>query len=395
MSLPRYRVLVATAAVLIFFTNIASYSLTYGLSPLMWVVGFIGISTPLLAVAALHGRLRLDPILIWSLGYLAISFLWFFPSSQSALAWQQVQTRILSVIFLLLMLFLFADERAQWAARQAVVAATLLTSALNIYELFNPMTFSDIPGRSTGLFANVNQAGAAVVLGLLLGYGAVPSRFRALYLIATGIGVLPTFSRAAMLGWMMVGLVIWVQGGVRLTSVLKLGAAGVALLLLLLSPWWADLQTTLEERGVLTENVIDRLAFFERGTRGDASAEERETVARLAWATFAEHPLAGTGTGATTKTIFVVGPHNIYLALMAEHGIGGLFIFPALLLATIGGADRGTARIVVPFTLFIAFWGLFSHNVLEERYILLTFALVAAMVAARRDRSQRRLEPAA
>jgi len=385
VNLRDYRTLLAAGAALMYSGDIANYTLRYGLAPPLWVSGFLAASTPLALAAIRWGRFRLEPMVIWAYGYLAISFLWFFPSSQSAVAWQQVQTRVLSVIFLLLLFFLFVDQRAQRAARQAIAVATLISSALNLYELFNPMTFSDIPGRSTGLFANVNQSGAAIVLGLILGQGVVPPRYRGVYVIATGVGLMPTFSRSAILGWVAVCFVTWLLSGIRPSGLLKFGTVSIVAALFLLTPWWGSLQTELARRGVLTENVLDRLAFFEGGGAEDASAEERVVVAQLAWQTFADHPVTGTGTGATTENDFVVGPHNIYLAMMAEHGISGLFIVPALLLATLWGANRDTAAVTIPFALFIIFWGFFSHNVLEERYILLSFALVAAMVASRRQ----------
>lgn len=395
MTLRGYQAVVAAGAVLAFSTNLANYGLRFGVEPLAWVAGFVLLSAPLALAAVWSGRLRPEPVAAWSVGYMLLSFVWFFPSSQSAAAWQQVQTRVLSVAFLLLMLFLFADERTQRAARQALVAATLLTAGLNLYELFNPLTFSEIPGRSTGLFANVNQSGSAMVVGLVLGQGAVPPRLRPLYVLATGLGVLPTFSRAAILGWIVVCALTWLLGGVRLKGVLALGAAGAAVAIFLASPWWTDLRLTLEQRGVLTENVRDRLAVLGGGTSGDASTEERLGVAQLAWTTFADRPVTGSGTGATTEGIFELGPHNMYLAMGAEHGIVGMVVVPALVAATVWGGDRVVAPVSLSFAFYVAFWGLFSHNLLEERHLLLGFALVGAMVSSRRWARQRSQEVAA
>jgi hypothetical protein len=42
------------------------------------------------------------------------------------------------------------------------------------------------------------------------------------------------------------------------------------------------------------------------------------------------------------------------------------------------------ADVAIPFTVFLLMWGFFSHNVLEERFILLSTALMAAMVASGR-----------
>ena len=389
ISLRSYRAVVAASAVLVFFTNLANYTLIAGVEPLYWIAGFLALAVPLVVGTWATTRIRVDPLVLWSFGFVVLSMLWFFHSSQSVLAWQQVQTRVLSVTFLLLMMLLFVDAHARYAARWAVVTATLLTAGLHVYELFNPMTFSDIPGRSTALFANVNQSGSAVVIGLILGQGVIPPPYRTGFVLATGIGVLPTFSRAAMLGWLLVVVITWVRTGLRLRNLLGLGGLALTSFAFFISPWWGTIQRTLTERGVLTENVRDRLAFFEQGgTTGDASAVERVDVARLAWRTFADSPVVGRGTGAATETIFQLGPHNMYLSLMVDHGILGLFILPLLLLAVLWGINRSSAPVAIPFVLFIAFWGFFSHNVLEERQILLGVALVATMVAAGRERQR-------
>ena len=57
-----------------------------------------------------------------------------------------------SVLFLILAMIAFSRlEREQRLAQKWIAGAVLLATALNIYELFNPMTFSTIPGRSSGL----------------------------------------------------------------------------------------------------------------------------------------------------------------------------------------------------------------------------------------------------
>jgi hypothetical protein len=116
-------------------------------------------------------------------------------------------------------------------------------------------------------------------------------------------------------------------------------------------------------------------------------------VAEAAWQQFARRPFAGYGTGSAREIEgFEIGTHNIYLANLVDHGIVGLFIVPTLILAALWGANRKTFDVVGPFVLFLAMWGLFTHNLLEERYILLAVALVGSMVASARPR---RVEEAA
>ena len=68
--------------------------------------------------------------------------------------------------------------------------------------------------------------------------------------------------------------------------------------------------------------------------------------------------------------------------MLVDHGVIGFFIIPFLLLSVLWGLNRKTIDLAAPWLIFMIMWGMFSHNVLEERYILLAVALVASMVAA-------------
>jgi ABC-type amino acid transport system permease subunit len=52
----------------------------------------------------------------------------------------------------------------------------------------------------------------------------------------------------------------------------------------------------------------------------------------------------------------------------------------------IWGLQRAQWGIALPFAMFLSMWGFFSHNVLEERYILVAVALVGSIVASHRVR---------
>ncbi|MEA2527735.1 MAG: hypothetical protein QOF33_2272 [Thermomicrobiales bacterium] len=382
-----YRKLCVVVAVAVFSSNFANYSERWGYKPLYWV-GLLGVLTaPLLAGAALTKRVPIRPLMVWCAGFLLISIAWYFPSKQNAIAYQEVETRFLSVIFLLLVLFLCARPAEQHLARVMIALSVLLGVGLNLYEVFHPLTFSKIPGRSSGLFENSNQSGAALILGMIIAYAVVPSRVRLPFIVLTGIGILTTFSRAAMIGWILVVLLLVVRAGFGVRQARALLVFGAIVVAFIFSPLWGNVQGSLEERGILNLNNLQRLTFFRQGNLDDQSAEGRKQVAQVGWRLFGEKPLAGHGTG-SFRVIedLQAGVHNIYVALLIDHGILGLFIIPSLLLATLWGANAKTFDVVGPFMLFIAMWGFFSHNVLEERYILLSIALTAALVAGARTR---------
>jgi hypothetical protein len=70
--------------------------------------------------------------------------------------------------------------------------------------------------------------------------------------------------------------------------------------------------------------------------------------------------------------------------MLVDHGVIGFFIIPFLLLSVLWGLNRKTIDLAAPWLIFMIMWGMFSHNVLEERYILLAVALMASMIAANR-----------
>jgi O-antigen ligase len=388
-----YRAFLVIFVVAVFFTYFSDYTERFGVIPLYWIMLFGALAAPLALHGALSQRIPIPPLLWWALFYLDISIVWFYRTDQDAFAYQEVRKRILSMLFLMLGMIVFSREREQRIGRQMVALGVLLATALNIYELFHPLTFSTIPGRSTGLYSNVNQSGAALVLGLILSFHVIPNRLKPLFLLTVAVGIVPTFSRSAMIAYMVVVGYFFMRDGliVQLRRVVVLIATGVALVF---SPIWKDLQQSLENRGALNLNVLQRVSFFTQGNTSDASSNERRAVAARAWQLFGDHPVLGWGTGASRRIEgFEVGTHNIYLAMLVDHGIMGIFVIPGLLLAVIWGANRKTIDLTIPYLLFMVIWGFFSHNVLEERYILLASALLASIVMANRTAPARESTP--
>jgi O-antigen ligase len=384
-----YRKALVFGGVVLFFTNFADYSLKLGIIPLYWIFAFGALCMPLAIPSLFNGHAEVPPLAMWAGAYLLISIAWFFPSAQTPESYQNLQTRVLSVIFLGLMLFILARPEDQHLGRIAIAWSVLLAVALNVYELFNPMTFSSIPGRSSGLYNNVNQSGAALVLGLILAYHIVPGRLRIPFALVTAIGIIPTFSRAAIVGWVLVMLFFAARSGLGIAQLRRIFILCIIVFGFLVSPYMSDLQQTLEERGTLTLDVVQRLNFL-NGNTDDASTHEREEVAQVSWRLFTEKPITGYGTGKNRQIEgFEVGTHNIYLAMLIDHGILGILIVPGMLLAMVWGARKNDFDLIVPFVMFLTFWGFFSHNVLEERYILVSVALIGSIVASNRVREKR------
>lgn len=381
----RYRLVLAIIAVLIFFTNLAvylSFPEVASVPPLYFIIGFAALAAPICLSPASLVLARRSPIIIWCYAFIMVSAVWLLAQPlPSETAWQALRTRMLSCFVLLILHCLFFDEDAQRWARRAILCAVILAVAINIYELFNPLTFSIVKGRSAGLYYNPNQCGAALVLGMIMSIGLLRQRYRLFFVFLIGLGVVLTVSRGAIVSWCVVLLSMIVNGQVSLRRSLVFAVALLASTAALVAFQWDGLQDQLTNIGVLNKDVSKRIESFAnpQDFAADDSAGQRKEVLNGAWEMFADRPILGYGVAASRDWGYEVSSHNQYLSLMVDHGVLGFFILPLIVLATIWRARGKAKQMASSFAAFILCWGFFSHNVLEEYYILLNFSLLGSM----------------
>lgn len=385
-----YQRILAVGAVLVFFTDLPIYLSrwdTAALNPWYWVAAFGIVAAPRYFSSGAFTVIKRSPVVYWGYGFIVISGAWiFFQGAPSDVVWQEFRTRILSVFLLLMLLCIFSDENAQTWARGAIFAAVLLAVVLNVYELFYPRTFSFEIGRSAGLYVNANKSGAALILGMIFSLGVLRQRYRLFFVLVVGLGVLVTFSRGALVGWLISVLLFTLVGEINLKLSLIVGCAAVALTAIVLSSQWNKLQYQLDDKGVLNKDVVKRIeGFYNVEDFGDdESAALRRDIAGKAWQMFTNKPILGHGVGASAEWGFETGAHNQYLSLMVDHGVLGFFILPVLVIAAAWRARGEAKRICVVFAAFVFSWGVFSHNMLGEYYFLLTFSLMGAIAVSSR-----------
>jgi O-antigen ligase len=381
-----YRNLLAFLAVTVFCTGWANYQPVvypwFG-QPKHWILGLSLLSLPLWLFKPKFNRHFLKvPLVVWCFGFAWVTMLWFLGSSQSEIAWWDVRMRLSAILLVLSCLMIFASPGAVRSARWALVFAVLFGVAVNIYDFFVPMTFSEVHGRSAGLYINPNMSGEALVLGMILSVTVLPSSCRGPFLLLTGVGVFLTFSRGSIVAWFIAvsGLLFFTKG-VRAkdlvwTFLLSLLVVGIFLL-----PKLDAILATMDQTHAISKDTEGRLAWLTNPLDvSDNSALSRKYVAEQAWSKFADHPWVGSGTG-TAYESFDIPPHNQYLSYMLDHGVLGAIIMPLLFLALIWGARGETRRVGLVFGATILWLSFFTHNIFSFGHSLVPFALLAAMVS--------------
>jgi hypothetical protein len=264
--------------------------------------------------------------------------------------------------FMLSCVVIFDESTVLALVKSLVALATLLGIVLNLYEVFHPGTFSSTFGRSAGLYVDANAAGMALVLGCLVGLTAMRPRWREIFLLLAFAGVISTFSREAILAFGVLAAGAALGRALSLRRLVVGGALAFALFSML------ELGNSLRGTESWSAANIERLSF---GTN-DASAQERLWLGQKMLEEFEAAPLFGHGFGTDEYSGNTQESHDFFLNILANYGILGVFLIPALILSV-----RRKSWDSNVFGLVFLIWSFFLHLVL-----LLPFSLIIIAIEA-------------
>jgi O-antigen ligase len=106
-------------------------------------------------------------------------------------------------------------------------------------------------------------------------------------------------------------------------------------------------------------------SLIEAGGVGDYQ-RDRGGAASAALDLIAEHPVFGAGVRSAGE--MPEGPHNMFLAMMVDYGIGGLIVYLVVIIRLIlmaRRADRSLSATVLAFVAWLVIFSFSSHNMLE------------------------------
>ncbi len=379
LFIERYQYFLSIIATFLFFSELPGYFLDaniLSINVLTWIGIFGCLSLPFIKKLANMPK----PLKIAMGMYLAISVFSLLVNADDG-SIEELRKRVLAILFVCMMYVIY-EQRFFNQVKYTLIAVVLMSIFNNFYELFNPDAFSLVTsGRPAGFYLNPTKTGCALVLGMILTVNFIKKPYRWLYVLLIGVGLLVTFTRGAILGWIVsIGILI-------ANRILSNNRRQIIVAMLILGSFLVIVNPLNSLGNYFAggtdgaySNVVSRLEQFQNPSIEDDSAKERSAVAKYAWQLFGKRPFFGYGLSSTTRwTVSEVSTHNMYLYFMMDHGIIGLIIFPGAIFAVVH-RNRGEDRtIILCFATFLAIWGLFSHNILEEWYILTTFSLLAAM----------------
>jgi hypothetical protein len=269
-----------------------------------------------------------SPIALWAISLIVLNCVHLFANIDGP---AQVSTIILGRIqlagIMVLLGFAFTKVRRNVCERIFLLLAVFLSLA-NIVDFLFPGFFYPIDtlgvvvGRAAGTFINSNGAGEAILITFILACPSVPKKYRTPLIILCGIGVLVTFSRAAMGAWLALFAYLIIRDKLpRVSALTALVVLSIPLLL-------GGMESYLRQRSDLDhsiENLEDRLSFLSKRQFDDESAIDRAAVLRAGWEALPRSLVTGIGAGATlhhsSDWPYPVSAHNQLNFLGADYGI--------------------------------------------------------------------------
>jgi O-Antigen ligase len=394
-----YQLILATTFVFVFFTNFDVYC-SYSIEtpqPKVVIFAFVIASIPLLF--SLNSRIKYisKTLFYWIYGYLFISLASFviYSNYQPAASSEELRTRALSALFMLISILIFSCPIVQKWVRYEILLITLMNVIANVYSLFSPDSFVTVfddqsvseTSRAAGFYIDANRSTCVLVTGIVFSINLLPQKYRLPFIFVIFIGAFVTFSRSGLISFLVVISIMVLKGEILIfnkkviSQALIIGIVACFILNLIGVDW---LNNNVEETVFENKNFerVTQMQFTGQKSEIDELSSSRLPIVEQIWQEFLESPIWGRGIGYglwLESNIVGKRSHNMYLSFMLEHGFLGALVLPSLLYCCTCNAPINNKAICLAFSSLILIWAFFSHNILEHREFLMSFSLMSTI----------------
>lgn len=378
------------------------------------VIGVGQIFTPFLAAASLYLLMR-SPHVLWRgpaswyvggvLAYISIGLTAALLSGQVDGSMKIVFDYMASILLVgaVVVGFVSAQRRGgQSSLIRFMIVVLALTCILIILSPLLYPYYSYVPAsfeqRSSGAFANPNEAGvvAVIFLSVLLSAQNVKLKWKVLLGALAVLAALSTYSKAAMIGLfviLMLGLLTATRGWIKV----GIGFAFVASIALFFSGsihLGAPTFLTDHLSPQRARRVLQAFAILQ-GEFGTETSTNRSDLWAYGLLRISESPFIGSGLGSFHSLVGGVyseagwlGIHNAFLMIVGEAGIFALIpflLFFASAFLAKSSRDSIAAKLLLSSVVICM---ITTHGALELRFISVTIGVaVALLINNRADRA--------
>lgn len=400
-----YEQIIAVLWVVIFYTYIDIYNFMTNIWPLTpkHFVLLLGIaSLPIIYNVVKQEKnkvINLFTVCTFAVSALFLVSLFFNYRAENL---ELFRMQALSMAFLFVLYFLFINNNCRKSAQYAILACLIFATLINLAEVVHPL-FTE-RGRSAGLYNNPNISAVVLTMGLILTISLIPSRLRIPAIILVGGAVLGTLSRGGLITFIGSLVLLAYQGFIKIKFMKKdyLANSVLVFILILLFAWGYHVNIAFKfniehQLGSITSvlsyaskdfafSEVDNDASIKQVASQDVqqlitqtmtdpqyvnnSGRTRVMLLGYSWAIYKANLWLGIG----MDRAWALSPHNEYLLLALAYGLMGWIILPIFAVIIMLSGDKRISIIIGTVWLLAA---ITSHNVMVDRAMLLSLALVA------------------
>ena len=289
-------------------------------------------------------------------------------------------------------LLVLCTEHGPQIALRAAIVIILLGAGSIAYEAAGFASYSQISGRPAGFLTQPNEA--IIMVCLMLGIVLTLSEafwLNAAMIAIAAVGVGITLSRSGMLVFTLMVLCYLAAnlrrhfGKIVIIVAVSVPAAIAGLAMLM--------QTASSRNFGTDKNAMDRVSAITgmfSGNTDKMESQERMKDLHDGWEAVIDSPLFGHGTGCASSHW---QPHNQWVAIWLDIGVGGVILYAATLLALTAVCLRAGGK---GFFALLPLWAfsVFSQNLVETAGYWFCAGVVALVATKSRFRLALRRAPA-
>lgn len=328
------------------------------------------------------------PLVRWLLVYFFASIYALLININANSAFDIFRTVIFSTLIMILITGFLDDIRRLQFALKCVMWGMLFTTLMNAADFLMILPLSIIPGRAAGYYLNPNSAGIALSFGLILVTGKVPERWHTLFVFMSGLGIVLTFSRAAIIFYIFF-LIYYIFFLKSVSKNVKIFSVFIFLGMIF---YFNQKIINLFGLGSAGNSDLEtRISFIRHPieNESDVSSDTRVGVLKFAAERVINNPIIGYGLGYDHDLIYNdqnVQSHDQYLDFLLDYGIIGAFILLYYFTWLRKRMNKKSKILFRNYLLTFLYFCFFSHNLFQEYSMLFIHAL-AWMLITRKEKA--------
>lgn len=367
------------------FSNFIVFGFLKGILPIAPIYSLIGILVITLPIALSYENFEPfidNKLTAWLFFYILIAIaygIYGYFSGIDLIYLQEKVTELLKISITILITLFVINSKEQLRLVVKTITIFICVGVLFIFlDVFNPLMFSDLIGRGSGMYLNANYAATMLLMGLIFIKDRITDKIFFLLLVIAGAGIVATFSRFGIFFFL-----------IYLVYIFRNSFKSIMLLIFLFSflttLFLKYVESILPSFVNIDELIFDRFSFLGFGNETaseDFSADQRSELFGLAIEDFLKSPFLGGGLGrhlsqALSEYDFQLA-HNTYIGLLVDYGFLGISFIPLLLYSIYSNRPGNRDSRFFIFVVLILINGFFSHNLLDHYGFVFFYALFAA-----------------